>query len=57
MLPTIGPAVSCWNLNVGSLSFDFCRIHSQAPIALVDHRCVSLAVGREAHHQLRNTHG
>lgn len=56
VLPAIRVWISRKNLNVGSLSFGFCCIYSQTPIALLDHRRVSLSIRSEAHHQLRNTY-
>lgn len=46
--------ISCRDLNVSLLSFSFCSIYAQAPIALFDHRRVRLPVCGKADHQLRH---
>ncbi|SUD79114.1 Uncharacterised protein [Pseudomonas putida] len=56
VLPAIRLRISIRNTNVSPLSFVFCSIHTQAPIALFDHRRVSLAICGKTHHQLRHTY-
>ncbi len=56
VLPTIRLRISRRDLNVSPLNFRFCRIHSQTPIPLLEHRWISLAIRCEPHHQLRDAH-
>jgi len=44
VLPAIRLGISRRDLDVSPLSFRFCRIHSQTPIPLLDHRWISLAI-------------
>lgn len=55
VLLTIRSKIRRRDCDIGSLSFGFCRIHSQAPVPLLDHRLVSLSIRSESHHQLWNT--
>ncbi|GAH95510.1 unnamed protein product [marine sediment metagenome] len=56
VLPAIRLGISIRNPNVNPLSFGFRSIHTQALIAVFDHRRVSLPICGKAHHQLRHTH-
>lgn len=56
LLPTNRAGITRWYSNIGPLSFVLGRIHSKAPITLLDHRSVSLPICGKAHHPLRETH-